>query len=249
MKSTHIKRASIIICAIAFAYNLSACTPLIVIGAAASANATIATDRRSAGKMVEDQAIEIQASDFIYSHKIFGKKVRVAVTSINGVVLLSGEVPNAEYRDIIYNKVTRMRPVKDVINKIQVRSLLSLEDRSNDVWITSKVKTHILAKKGLLSRTKVVTSDSKVYLMGMVNNAEADEIIAIVENMAGIKDVVPLYESYNGKLSKDRSAKSHQMPYNVLTAQQERDKAHIAEDEITIKPYVITPPITLNNDE
>lgn len=246
------KKTAIILSAITLCYNLSACSPLIIIGATAGAGATIATDRRSAGKIVEDQSIEMQASDTIYGNEIFGKKVNVAVTSVNGVVLLTGEVPKEEYRQAIYDKVMRMRPVKDVINKIQVRELLSMEDRSNDAWITSRVKTRILAKKGLLSRTKVVTSNSHVYLMGIVNNEEASDVMSIVNNMDGIENVTPLYEAYNGDLTQSLTAGAHKSedsaPRTVQTSKTIEEKLK-AEDDITMQPYVIQPAIKLTNDE
>jgi len=251
MKITHIKKITLLLSILTLTYNLSGCSPLLVVGAAAGASATIATDRRSTGKMLEDQAIELQATDFIYSNKTFGKKVRVSVTSVNNIVLLTGEVPKAEYRDTIYEKIVRMRAVRDVINKIQVRSKLSAEDRSNDLWITSKIKTRILAKKGLLSRTKVITSDEKVYLMGMVTTQEAEEIIAIIKEM-GINNIIPLYEPYNDNLSKALTAQS-QSSSNPTVSKKALEKTLEEklreEDNITIKPYVITPPITLNNDE
>ena len=133
--------------------NMSACSPVVVVGAAAGAGVSVATDRRSTGKMVEDQAIEVRAHDFIYSHEEFGKTVHVAATSVNGTVLLTGEVPKAEYSKIIADRIYRMRPVVSVINKIEVGEKLSVTDRSHDVWMTSKIKSNLLIKKGLLSRT------------------------------------------------------------------------------------------------
>ncbi|MDH5258285.1 MAG: BON domain-containing protein [Gammaproteobacteria bacterium] len=247
------KKIFITLGVITFCYNLSACSPILVVGATAGAGATIATDRRSAGKIVEDQAIEMQASDYIYSHEVFGKKVHVAVTSVNGVVLLTGEVPEEEYKHIIYDKINRMRPVREVINKIQVREKLSLDDRSNDVWVTSKIKTRILAKKGLLSRTKVVTSNNNVYLMGMVNKEEANEIITIVKEIDGIENVIPLYEAYKDELPQSLTASAHKSGNDSAVTEKGKEKIIEKEleeeDAITMQPYVIQPPITLSNDE
>ncbi|MDH3327009.1 MAG: BON domain-containing protein [Gammaproteobacteria bacterium] len=246
------KKIAIVLSAITLCYNLIACSPIILIGATAGAGASIVTDRRSTGKMVEDQAIEMQASDFIYASETFGKKVHVSVTSINAIVLLTGETPKEEYKQAIYDKVMRMRPVKEVINKIEVREVLSMDDRSNDAWITSKVKTRILAKKGLLSRTKVITSNNHVYLMGIVNDKEANEIIGIIKQMDGIGNVTPLYEAYKGKLSRSLAADEHKSRTNNLTTTQasklEEEKL-IKEDDITMKSYVIQPAIILTNDE
>jgi len=247
------KKIILILSVITLSYNLSACSPIIIVGAAAGASATIATDRRTAGKIVEDQAIEIQASDFIYSHEVFGKKVHVDVTSINNIVLLTGETPKAEYRQTIYDKVMSMRPVKKVINKIQIRKVLSAKERSNDLWITSKIKTRILARKGLLSRTKVITADSQVYLMGLVNDQEAKEVLAIINDLSGYKSVIPLYEAYKGSLPKKLSAGEYKSPERIEAEQKKveetREKTLKEEDEITMKPYVIQPPIALENDK
>jgi len=227
--------------------SINACSPILVVGASAGAGATVVTDRRSAGKMVEDQAIEMQASDFIYSHKDMAKKVHVAVTSVNSTVLLTGEVPTQEFSNIIADKVNQMRPVKQVINKIKVRSKLPLSDRSNDTWVTSKVKTKLVSKKGLLSRTKVVTSNNHVYLMGMVNNSEAEEIIAIVKSIDGIENITPLFEPHQGQLQKSLTAANHTA--KQTQAKKTLDERLEEEDAITMKPYVLPSNIKLTHDE
>ena len=247
------KKAALIIGSFTLCCSLNACSPLIIVGATAGAGASIATDRRSTGKIVEDQAIEMQASDFIYSNKKHGKKSHVSVTSVNNIVLLTGEVPNKEFSKEIYNKVMRMRPVKDVINKLEIGEPLSLEDRSNDAWLTSKIKTRILAKKGLLSRTKVITSNGHVYLMGLVNDKEANDVISIVKEVDGISNVTPLYQAYKGDLQQNLTAEANKTKSsNTVTKKTKQEKLEERlqeEDEFTMKPYVIQPAITLTDDE
>lgn len=226
---------------------LSACSPLIVAGTVAGAGATVAADRRSPDKLVEDQAIEIQATDYIYSHEDFGKQVHISVTSFNGTVLLVGETLNKDSKKVIVDKVSRMRGVKKVIDIIEVKSLASSADRSNDVWVTSKVKSNLIAKKGLLTRSKVVTSGSNVYLMGIVSNDEAKQIIQIVNSVGGVDKVVPLFESRDGSLEKTLSAEAHikQMEEPKLEAKPQTAD----EDTFTVQPYVLQPAIRMSTDE
>lgn len=234
---------------VAINYSLSGCTPVVVVGAAAGVGITVAVDRRSTANIIEDQAIEVQASDFIYSNDKFGKKVHVDVTSMNGIVLLTGEVPKEEYRQAIYDKVVRMRPVKEVINKIEVRDPLPMSEKTNDTWITSKVKSTLIANKGIPTRTKVVTANNRVYLMGIVSSKEAEQILSIVKNIDGVENVTPLFEGYKTKLKPSLAAQSHK-PEKVKQVKEKTLEEELEEEDmITTKPYVLQPPIILKNDE
>jgi len=226
---------------------LNGCSPIFVAGAVAGAGATVVADRRAPDKLIEDQAIEIQATDFIYSNKDFGKQVHISITSFNGSVLLTGEALSKESKEIIVNKISRMRGVKKVIDVIDVKELASTADRSNDTWITSKVKSNIIAKKGLLTRSKVITSSSDVYLMGIVSNDEAKEIVKIASGVGGVENVIPLFESDDGTLEESLSAAAHIEP---MKTEKTKPKPPIEdEDTFTIQPYVLQPTVRKNNDE
>ena len=74
---------------------LSACTPLLM-GGAAVTGALVASDRRTSGAQLEDQAIEIKAANRIKDE--VGSRARALVTSYNRRVLLTGEVASAADR-------------------------------------------------------------------------------------------------------------------------------------------------------
>ena len=228
----------------------SACTPLVITGAVAGAGASIAAERRNPERIFEDQAVEVRATDYIYADQEFGKKVHISVTSFNGNVLLTGEAPKIEYKDTIVERIKSMRSVKKVIDTIEIKPVISMADRTNDVWVTSKVKSNIIANKGLISRTKVVTSDNKVYLMGLVSNDEAEQVLKIVNKINGIDKVVPLFESLDGSLDTKLTAASYATEKLTPPAKQQLTKQMISdEDDITVQPYVLQPPILLSNDQ
>lgn len=235
-----------------FTACLQACAPVIVAGTVAGAGATIASDRRKPEKILEDEAIEIQATDYIYSDEAFGKKVRIEVAAFNGTVLLAGESPSEAFKNAIVQHIGRMRNVKKVIDNIVIRQPISFKDRSNDFWISSKVRSHLIANRGLLTRTKVITSAGKVYLMGLVTNQEAKEIIHIVEQVNGISEVVPLFESLDGSLEPQYAAATHivkkSSPTKKAKAIKSLEEKIQEEDEITVQPYVLQPPINIDNE-
>ncbi|MDO9635868.1 MAG: BON domain-containing protein, partial [Thiobacillus sp.] len=75
--------------------QLHGCAALVVGGAATGAVA--ATDRRTAGVFVGDQEIELRAMSR-QSDALPEKNARIAVTSFNRQVLLTGQVPDEAAR-------------------------------------------------------------------------------------------------------------------------------------------------------
>jgi len=117
------------------------------------------------------------------------------VTSFNYVVLLTGEAPDARTRAEM-EKIARAAPgVRGVANEVQVAGVSSLGARTNDSYITSKVKA-LFVDKGKFSanHVKVVTESSIVYLMGIVTQAEADEAVQIARTTGGVLKVVKIFE-------------------------------------------------------
>jgi osmotically-inducible protein OsmY len=175
----------------AAAVPLSGCVPLIAAGAAGAA--LVATDRRSAGAQLDDTTIETRLATEIASR--FGDRAHVNVTSYNGVLLLTGEVPDDKARaDVV--AMTRATPkVRAVHDELVVGPTTDLGSRTNDSYITSKVKTRFLeAKTFSATHVKVVTERGVVYLMGLVKRAEADEAAKIAATTSGVLRVVRVFE-------------------------------------------------------
>jgi osmotically-inducible protein OsmY len=171
---------------------LSGCIPLMVAGAAGGA-ALVATDRRSAGTQVDDEAIELKIVNNIGAG--FGDRVHVNVTSYNGLVLLTGEVPTQDLVGQIGEIARTTAKVRRVVNEIGVMPVSSIGTRTNDSYITSKVKARFVeANKFPPNRVKVVTEREVVYLMGLVTHAEGDAAAQIAATTSGVIRVVKLFE-------------------------------------------------------
>ena len=177
---------------------LQGCTPVIVAGAAGGAAA--AHDERDTATIIDDNLIEARAKDAIYSEPELVKTVHVNVTSLNRVVLLTGEALSGPLRDRVVDLVRRMDKVRRVHNEIRIADLTDFQSRANDTWLTSKVKAQMLATKGFDStRVKVVTEFGTVYLMGLVTRAEGDKAADITRHIEGVKRVVKLFEYTDAK--------------------------------------------------
>ncbi|MFZ2295260.1 MAG: BON domain-containing protein [Polaromonas sp.] len=171
---------------------LTACVPLVV-GGAVAGGSLVATDRRTSGAQLEDEGIELRAANQIRS--TLGTRVRVSVTSYNRQVLLTGEVPNLQDKQLVEQVVSRVENVASVVNELAVLNSPSLVERSSDALVTGRVKAMLLDSKDLQSNAfKVVTERGTTYLMGRVTQREADQATNVVRTTPGVQKVIRLFE-------------------------------------------------------
>lgn len=172
---------------------LNGCAAVAVTGVAASAS--VASDKRTTGTVIEDQAIELKASESIFSDKELRESTHVNFTSFNTVVLVTGEAPTEAMRDKIINIVRNIEKVTSVHNEMTIAAPSSFMSRSSDSVITSKVKTKLIADKTASAlNTKVVTEKGVVYLMGMLAREKADAATEIARTTGGVQKVVRLFQ-------------------------------------------------------
>ncbi|MDH5230360.1 MAG: BON domain-containing protein [Gammaproteobacteria bacterium] len=219
---------------IALVLYLQACAaPVIVAGTVAGAGGHIVSDRRDASTIIEDQILEMRATDAIYSDKKLGKKVRISVTSINGLVLLSGEAPTQEMRIKAAEIVRNLQLAREIYNEIQVSEPITLDKRTHDSWITSKIRARLMARKGLFTGIKVITSDGIAYLMGVTTPEEANEAAKVASNVSGTKQIIALFEPIDadgaGHKRVISTGNSQQSAENVNARINEENDIRIAE--------------------
>ena len=171
---------------------LVGCVPLLVAGAVGG-TALVAADRRSVGAQADDEAIELKIGNNIGTG--YGDRVHANVTSYNGIVLLSGEVPSAELVKSIGEIARSTAKVRTVHDELTAAQVSSVGSRTNDSYITSKVKARFVeANKFAPNHVKVVTERQVVYLMGLVRREEADTATQIAATTSGVVRVVKLFE-------------------------------------------------------
>ena len=171
---------------------VAGCVPVMIAGAAGGA-AMVATDRRTAGAQVDDEAIELKI--VTRANELYGDRIHLNVTSFNGVVLLTGEAPDQGAWASLGNLAKGTEKVRVVHNELVVAPPSELGSRSNDTYITSKVKTRMIeAAKFPPNAVKVVTERGVVYLMGIVSRAEGQAAGEIAATTEGVQRVVKVFE-------------------------------------------------------
>ncbi|MGQ0442443.1 MAG: BON domain-containing protein [Methylophilaceae bacterium] len=174
--------------------QLTACFPVVAGGAAAGG--AIAADRRTSGIFVEDENIELKAVKEMETQ--LGENAHVNVTSYNRNVLLTGEVPDEAAKTKAEGFVKAISNVRNITNEIVIGPKTSLSSRSNDTYITSKIKTKFVTENQFQANfVKIVTENSVVYLLGIVNKTEADAATGIARTTDGVEKVVKVFEYIN----------------------------------------------------
>ena len=170
---------------------LTGCVAAVATGVTSGALAVF--DRRSFGTQTEDEGIEWKILGNVMNK--YGDKVHLNQTSYNRKVLLTGEVPDEQTRTEIERMASGLPNVTQVWNELQIGPTSSFQNRSNDAFITSKVKGRFVdGGKFRANLVKVVTEAGTVHLLGMVTRAEADAAIEIARTTAGVKKVVNVME-------------------------------------------------------
>ena len=184
-------RAVALAAALAAVSFLSGCA--VVAGGALVGTALSATDRRSTGTQIEDQSIELKAGNRV--RETLGGRGHVNVTSYNRSALITGEVATEADRVAVDKAIGGIDQLRSTVNELAVLGNSSLTARSNDSYLTSKVKAAFIDAKDLQVNTlKVVTERGTVYLMGRVTEREAKRAAEVARAQSGVGKVVKVFE-------------------------------------------------------
>lgn len=170
---------------------LTGCLPVVATGV--GVGAMMADDRRSAGVYIEDEEIEFRAGSRLREANLDG--VRADFTSFNRRLLITGEAPTEALKARVSEIGRGVPGVKDVYNEMAIAGPIGFAARSNDGYITTKVKARMFDDSRInANHVKVVTSNGVVYLMGLVKREEADIAARIAARTSGVQRVVKVFE-------------------------------------------------------
>lgn len=172
-----------------------------VVGAAAGAAAIAAVyDHRPLNETLEDTKTANKIVDKIHADPVLRKESHINVTVFNKVTLLTGETPNAEWRQQAEEIARSVPGVTKVYNAISLQGPTSSLTRTSDSWITAKIKSQMLGYEDLKTNTssiKVVTENGVVYLMGIVTKQQAETAVDIAREVSGVQKVIKVFQIKN----------------------------------------------------
>lgn len=154
--------------------------------------------KRTLGTVWDDQMIESRGSANIRAANAELGEAHLNVTSFNGMVLLTGQVPSEAVKQAAGAAVKDLRKVRTVHNELEIAGPTSMMARTNDAWLTTKIKTALFTGEDTeTGRVKVVTENGIVYLMGLLSRTEADAAVETTRQVFGVQKIVKVFEYIN----------------------------------------------------
>jgi osmotically-inducible protein OsmY len=177
--------------------SLQAC--IFVAGAAAGAAAiAVVRDHRTIEKILTDTDISNQIYNRMRNVPALINESHIEIAVFNHVVLLTGETPSPSLRVQAESIAQSTKGVARVYNQITIEGPTSSLTRTSDAWITTKIKTQMLATEDLNSSSiKVVTENGVVFLMGAVKRDQAEIAVDIARRISGVQKVVKIFQYRN----------------------------------------------------
>ena len=153
------------------------------------------TDSRTPGNLIDDEAVETLIGRQIRKSDPGLKNAHLSVVSFNGIVLLLGQVDSEVLKRRATEAAANIRKARTIHNEMEISGPISRVARSNDAWLTSKVKSRLVARRDIRGgRIKVVTENSIVYLMGLVTRDHADKAVGVAQKVFGVQKIVKVFE-------------------------------------------------------
>lgn len=184
---------------------------LAAAGAGASAGYTLSQDR-SVEQQLKDTALQAAVTTAWrqYEPKLYEN---CSANVYNGRVLITGRVPNEQWRQIADKLAWRQKGVIQVYDEVQVGPGEHFINSAQDGIISTKLKAALLGDGDIRSANySVTTVEGVVYLMGTARSQrELDDAISHARNTAGVKRVVSLVQ-FRGAAPPARAASAGAPP-------------------------------------
>ncbi|GGP57008.1 BON domain-containing protein [Shewanella algicola] len=172
---------------------LQGCAGAVMVGAVSGAK--MANDERSMSTQISDTNADFTIASALSKHDDLNNQTNIAAVVMNNNVLMIGQAPNSMLRDKAIKVVHELDIGGKIHNQIRIGTPTSFTTRSNDTWVTTKVKGRMLNEKFLdITRIKVVTENGEVFLLGLIDRKQADLAVEIARNTAGVRKVVKVFE-------------------------------------------------------
>ncbi len=182
-----------LIAAAALATQLAGCSSFL----AATHDGPIQHDpgQRTLGEVMDDRQIDTHLKvNLVKADPIFDK-ANVNIMVYNGVVLLTGELPSKDLRELAGNVARNIGAVRQVHNQISIATKATIYSRANDNWIGTKIRTKLINSQQIESnRVKIVVENRVVYIMGLLSETEAQHVTELARTTEGVVKVVRAIE-------------------------------------------------------
>lgn len=158
-----------------------------------SMNPTV--EARGVMQKMEDTAITFRVSNLIEHNKEVSDGTEINVTTVNAIVLLTGNIKNAEDKRWCEETVASHPKVRKVINELKVQKMRDVVALAKDKALQASVKVRVVAELDAESPTvHVIVYGKTVYLMGVVSRDVADRAVQVARKTRSVDRVITIFQ-------------------------------------------------------
>ena len=151
--------------------------------------------KRSFGEYWDDKQLKTIVAVNLKKASPEFKGLNIRVYSFNSVILLTGEVPTKELRELAGQTAREVTRVRQVYNELVIGPKRGFLDNAQDKLLGSKIKAKLFVYKDIKSsRVEVFVEDKQVYLMGLLSRTQAEKITEVIRRQKGVRKVIRAIE-------------------------------------------------------
>lgn len=185
-----IRRLFLLIIILVMPELLSGC----LYSSAVSSSAQVVYNRHSLKKTVDDNFTTMHAYHAIDTYGYIYKNTHLTIATFNDSILIAGQVATAQQKVEIERIIRGVANGRTIYNFLEISAPSSSLTRASDGWITSKIKSQLIAiDEADPSQIKVVTENGTVYLMGIVQPEQAEIAVDVARETSGVQRVVKIF--------------------------------------------------------
>ncbi|WP_158971558.1 BON domain-containing protein [Paraglaciecola sp. L3A3] len=172
---------------------LQGCAGLII-GAGVGA-VSVAHDNRTVGTQLDDKTTSSRIATTLGSDESIKTRTNISIQVFNGTALLVGQAPTQELIVHAGKLAASVQHIKKIHNQIRLGLPIPPSVTANDLWLSSKVKTKLIADKRIDGlNIEIEVENGEVFLMGLISQQEADIVVDVTRHVDGVKQVIKVFE-------------------------------------------------------
>lgn len=181
---------------ISICFILQGCISAMVISTAAIATKTI-HDPRTIGTQIDDDTLAIKITKIFAKDQELKKNTHINIIVYQRKVLLTGQSPSIKFIERAKHIILGIHGILGIYNEVRQGPLVSLKQRSMDIWITTKIRSQLFASMYIKSsKFKITTENGEVFLLGIVTNDEAKIATKIANKTHGVKCITTIFNYF-----------------------------------------------------
>ena len=173
---------------------LSSCSPIVQGAAAVTTVATMSSDRRTMGEILDDKTLYMNLGNIVSKDSKLDD-AHINYNVYNKSVLMVGEAPTDDLKNYLEEVVKKKVPkMNQLINEVAVMPKTSYLSRAKDGVISVQIEALYLDQEVFHpSHVSVLTERATVFLMGSVTKREAEHATNVASKAKNVKKVVKLF--------------------------------------------------------